>query len=93
MRKFLIAGTAALALGAAGAALAAESSGEPPAGSVGVSSESIRKDLESMGYRVVRIAVRHHTYRTRVIDTETGTPLKLTYDAATGALLEARPHP
>lgn len=90
MRKFLIAGTAALALGAAGIAIAAESSNVRPADSGPVSSDSIRKDLESMGYRVIRIAPDHDTYKVRATDTETGMPLKLTYDVATGGLIKAK---
>lgn len=92
MRKFLIAGTAAFAFGAAGVAIAAERPGVPPVDSARVSSDAIRKDLESMGYRVVRIATEHGAYKTRAVDTGTGTVLKLTYNAATGELLEAKPH-
>lgn len=90
MRKFLIAGTAAYVLGAVGIAIAAESAAVLPAGSGPVSSDSIRKDLESMGYHVVRIASEHDTYKVRANDTETGTPLKLTYDVATGGLVKAK---
>lgn len=92
MRRFLIAGTAALSLGAAGAAIAAESSDVPSVNSAPVSSDSIRKDLESMGYRVVRIAAKRDTYKARAIDVESGIALKLTYAAATGELIEARLH-
>ena len=92
MRKFLIAGTAALAFGAAGAVIAAEGPGAPSVDSARVSSDSLRKDLESMGYRVVRIATEHGAYKARAIDTETGTALKLTYSAASGELLRAKLH-
>lgn len=89
MRKFLIAGTAAVALGA-GAAVAGESPPAGPAGSGPVSSDSIRKDLEGMGYRVVRVAAEHDTYKVRATDAETGGALKLTYDRATGELIKAK---
>lgn len=91
MRKVLMAATAIFALGAAGVAGAAESSNGRPAGSGLVSSDSIRKDLEDMGYRVVRIRPDDGTYKVRATDTETGTPLKLRYDVATGNLIQAKP--
>jgi hypothetical protein len=91
MRKFLMAGTAALALGGTGMAIAAESSNVLRTGSGLVTSDSIRKDLEGMGYRVVRVGTEDGTYKVRATDTETGMPLKLTYDVATGELLKAKP--
>jgi hypothetical protein len=90
MRKFLIAGIAAFALGCAGAAVAAESPAAGPAGSGPASSDSIRKDLEGMGYRVVRVAAEHDTYKVRATDAETGQSLKLTYSGSTGELIKAK---
>lgn len=92
MRKFLITGAAALVLAVAGAATAAECSDVVPAGPTPVSSDTVRKDLESMGYRVVRIATEPDTYKVRAIDGETGIALKLRYDAATGELIRAQLH-
>ena len=90
MRKFLIVGVAAFALGGVGIAIAAESSADLRAGSGLVTSDSIRKDLEGMSYRVVRIGSEDGTYKVRAIDTETGMPLKLTYDVATSRLIKAK---
>jgi hypothetical protein len=90
MRKFLIAGTVAFALGVAGMAMAADSSAVGPEGSGLVSSDTIRKDLEGMDYRVVRIATEDDTYKVRATDMETGASLKLKYDLATGELIKAK---
>jgi peptidase YpeB-like protein len=92
MRKILIAATAAVALGAAGAVIAGESSVPVRAGSNQVSSDSIRKGLEGMGYRVAGIEAEHDSYEIRAVDGDTGLPIKATYDAATGDLVKAKVH-
>lgn len=92
MRKLLIAGIATVSLGGFGVAMADESRDLPPTAGTRVSGDTIRQELEGMGYRVVRIADRHGAYRTRAIDRETGIALRLTHSTATGELLEARLH-
>lgn len=92
MHKILLAGIAALAFGVADMAIAAESADVRSPSPGPISSQSIRDDLESMGYRVIRIASEHGIYKVRATDGETGTPLKLTYDVATGRLISAKHH-
>ena len=91
MRTFVIATAAALALGAAGAAIAGESRDVAPAASEGVSSDTIRINLESMGYRVSRIVLlaAHGQYEVSAVN-DSGLPIEVTYDGRTGKLVRAK---
>ena len=91
MRTLVIATAAALALGAAGAAIAGESRGAAPAASEGVSSDTIRTNLESMEYRVSRIVLlaAHDLYEVSAVN-DSGLPIEVTYDARTGELVRAK---
>ena len=88
MRKFLMGAAAALILGAAGATVAAESSGAFPKASGGISGEMIRANLESMGYRVDRLEAEHGYWEVVAVN-DTGLPIKVKYDQGTGEMISA----
>jgi hypothetical protein len=79
MRTFLIATAAALAFAAAGAAIAGESRDVAPASLQSVSSDTIRTNLESMGYRVSRIVLLagHGRYEASAVN-DSGLPIEVT---------------
>ena len=89
MRKFLMGTAAALVLGAAGATVAAESSGVFPKAPDGISGEMIRAKLEGMGYRVDRLEAEHGYWEAVAVN-DSGLPVKVKYDFATGDLIQAR---
>ena len=85
MRTILIATLAVLAAGAAGVAKA---DGLRSSGANTVASASIRNGLESLGYRVSHAEIEHGRLQLRAVN-DTGLPVKLTYDPATGEMLRA----
>ena len=87
MRTFVIATAAALAFSAA--AIASDSRDVGRAASGGVSSDTIRINLENMGYRVSRIEAEHGRYEARAVN-DSGLPIEVTYDAGTGELVRAK---
>jgi hypothetical protein len=89
MRTFVIPTAAAVAFGAAGAAIASESRDAAAAASNGVSSDTIRTNLESMGYRVSRIEAEHGRYEVRAVN-DSGLPIEVIYDGRTGELVRAK---
>jgi uncharacterized protein YpmB len=89
MRKLLIGTVAALAVGTAGASLAGESQRVVPKALDGVSSETIRTTLESMGYRVDRVEAEHDYWEVQAVN-DSGLPIKTKYDFATGELIRAK---
>jgi hypothetical protein len=91
MRTFVIATAAALAFGVAGAAIAGESRDAAPAASEGASSDAIRTNLESMGYRVSRIVLLagHGRYVANAVN-DSGLPIEVIYDGRTGELVRAK---
>lgn len=88
MSKIVIACSAAVAFAATGMALAGESQGLFAPGE-GVSSVSIRMDLEGMGYQVGLIEAERNCFEATAVN-DSGFPIKATYDAATGELLQVR---
>jgi hypothetical protein len=86
MRTFWIAAATALALGTSGASLAGETFDKA---SSSISSDTIRKSLETMGYRVDRIKAEHDCYEVQAVN-DSGFPIKATYDATSGLLMEAK---
>ncbi|WP_158266656.1 PepSY domain-containing protein [Alsobacter soli] len=88
MRTILIAALATLAAGASTTTIAGERtvSGENfPASSARA---EIRKSLEELGYRVSHVEDEHGRLELRAVN-DTGLPIKLTYDPATGEMLRA----
>jgi len=89
MRKFLMGAAAALVLGTAGATVAAESSRVFPKAADGISGETIRAKLGSMGYRVDRLEAEHGYWEAVAVN-DSGLPVKLKYDRGTGELINAK---
>mgnify|MGYP001767075387 CR=1 FL=1 len=88
MRASLIAVTAALALAATGASFAGDH--RPfPQGAGWFPSETIRQDLQTMGYQVDRVKFEHDAYEIRAVN-DSGVPIKATYDARTGEMTRAK---
>lgn len=78
MRTILI--TALATVAASSMALADESRS--------AAGEAIRQQLEGFGYRVSHIEAEHGRLKLRAVN-DTGLPIKLTYDLATGEMLRA----
>jgi hypothetical protein len=89
MRTFIIGAVAVLTLGVAGAAVAEEKLSVSPIASERVSGETIRIRLESMGYRVDRLEAEHDCWKARAVN-DSGFPIKVKYDRATGELIQAK---
>jgi hypothetical protein len=88
MRTILISALAALTLGATSAAMAGESRHADRSTRDIAASETIRKGLEDLGYRLSHIEAEHDRLELRAVN-DTGLPVKLTYDLATGEMLRA----
>ena len=86
MRTILIATLAVLATGAAGVAHAEES--RRLSGPDAAASATICRSLENLGYWVSRVEAEHGRLELRAVN-ETGLPVKLSYDPATGEMLRA----
>lgn len=89
MQKLVIGAAAALALAAAGVAVADESVDLFPRASSGVSGETIRTHLEGMGYRVDHIKPEHDCWEIRAVN-DSGFPIKAKYDRVFGELIQAK---
>jgi len=81
--------TAAALFAAAFASPALASDGSVPLRSRDVTSGDVVRGLEQLGYRVDTLKIEHGRYEVRAVN-DSGFPIKLDYDRATGELVRAR---
>lgn len=90
MTKILMIPAVALAFAAAVPAVASESEPQCPASAAAehVSADTIRAELEAVGYRIDEIEVEDGCYEVEVMN-ESGYPVEAVYEQATGRLVRA----
>jgi hypothetical protein len=91
MRTTMIMTAAALTLGLGGLAMAGDTDARcaRDTASRSVAASTVQRALEDLGYRIDRVEAEHGCWEIRAVN-DSGYPIEVTYDAATGELLQAK---